>query len=79
MEMTTIDEKIYFNPGDLVMVRQEALENKPVMYVLEKITRNITTKDGIADNVFLGIKTRWFDKNQVLREAIFSTKDLIHV
>jgi hypothetical protein len=49
------------------------------MYVLEKITRNITTKDGIADNVFLGIKTRWFDKNQVLREAIFSTKDLIHV
>lgn len=54
----TIDEKIYFNPGDLVMVRHEALENRPVMYVLEKITRNITTKDGIADNVFLGIKTR---------------------
>ena len=78
MELT-IDEKIYFNPGDLVMVRHESLENRPVMYVLEKITRNITTKDGIADNVFLGIKTRWFDKNGVLREAIFSTKDLMHV
>ena len=74
-----IDEKIYFNPGDLVMVRHESLENRPVMYVLEKITRNITTKDGIADNVFLGIKTRWFDKNGVLREAIFSTKDLMHI
>ena len=78
MEMI-IDEKIYFNPGDLVMVRHESLENRPVMYVLEKITRNITTKDGIADNVFLGIKTRWFDKNGVLREAIFSTKDLMHI
>lgn len=74
-----IDEKIYFNPGDLVKVRHEALENRPVMYVLEKITRNITTKAGATDNVFLGIRTRWFDKNQVLREAIFSTKDLIHV
>jgi len=78
MEMT-IDEKIYFNPGDLVTVRHEALENRPIMYVLEKITRNITTKDGNTDSVFVGIRCRYFDKNQVLREAIFSTKDLIHV
>lgn len=78
MEMT-IDEKIYFNPGDLVIVRHEALENRPVMYVLEKITRNITTKDGNTDSVFVGIRCRYFDKNQALREAIFSTKDLIHV
>lgn len=78
MEMT-IEEKIYFNPGDIVKVRHEQLENVPVMYVLEKITRNLTTKDGTSDNVFLGIKCRYFDKNQVLREAIFSTKDLVHV
>lgn len=78
MEMT-IEEKIYFNPGDIVKVRHEQLENVPVMYVLEKITRNLTTKDGMSDNVFLGIKCRYFDKNQVLREAIFSTKDLVHV
>ena len=57
MEMT-IDEKIYFNPGDLVKVRHEHLENRPVMYVLEKITRNITTKEGASENVFVGIRTR---------------------
>lgn len=75
----TIEEKIYFNPGDLVKVRHEKLENVPVMYVLEKITRNITTKEGNTDNVFVGIRCRYFDKNQVLREAVFSTKDLVHV
>lgn len=78
MDMT-IEEKIYFNPGDLVKVRHEKLENVPVMYVLEKITRNITTKEGNTDNVFVGIRCRYFDKNQVLREAVFSTKDLVHV
>lgn len=56
--MEMIDEKVYFNPGDLVKVRHEMLENVPVMYVLEKITRNITTKDGSSDSVFIGIKTR---------------------
>lgn len=75
----TIEEKIYFNPGDLVKVRHEKLENVPVMYVLEKITRNIATKEGSNENVFVGIRCRYFDKNQVLREAIFSTKDLVHV
>lgn len=77
--MEMIDEKVYFNPGDLVKVRHEMLENVPVMYVLEKITRNITTKDGSSDSVFIGIKTRWFSKDGRLQEAIFSTKDLVHV
>lgn len=78
MEMI-IEEKIYFNPGDLVKVRHRDLTNVPNMYVVEKITRNITTKDGNTDNVFVGIRCRYFDTNQVLREAIFSTKDLEHV
>ena len=73
-----IDEKVYFNPGDIVMVRHEALENRPVMYMVEKVSRSIVSKDG-ADNTFIGVRCRYFDKNQVLREAIFSTKDLVHV
>ena len=36
-------------------------------------------KDGNVESVFLGLKCKWYDKNQVLHEAIFSTKDLIHV
>lgn len=76
--MEMIDEKVYFNPGDLVMVRHEALENRPIMYMVEKVSRSIVSKDG-ADNTFIGVRCRYFDKNQVLREAIFSTKDLVHV
>jgi len=69
--------KIYFNPGDLV--RCKHFENAPTMYVLEKVSRNIVDKSGAKDSIFLGIKCRWFDVNNVLREALFSSKDLIHV
>lgn len=77
-----IDEefKIFFNPGDVVKVRHNHLANVPAMYVIEKVTRSITNKDtGIYETAFIGIKCRWFDKDSVLREAIFSTKDLVHV
>lgn len=71
------DEKIFYNPGDIVKVKHD-LENIPTMYVVEKVTRNIVNRDGKNETIFVGIKCRWFDKNQVLREAIFSSKDLIH-
>lgn len=73
-----IDElKVYFNPGDLVKCKH--FENSPTMYVLEKVSRNIIDKTGAESSVFLGIKCRWFDVNNVLREALFSSKDLIHI
>lgn len=31
------------------------------------------------ENIFLGIKCRWFDVNQVMHEELFSTKDLLKV
>ena len=49
------------------------------MFVTDKITKSIKDKDGNIENVFLGLKCKWYDKNQVLHEAIFSTKDLKHV
>lgn len=71
------ENKIYFNPGDLVTVKHD-IPNKPVMFVLEKCTRSLYNRDTQeTENVFLGIKCRWFDKNQVLQEALFSTKDLM--
>lgn len=78
--MISEDLKTFYNPGDIVKVRHKNLENVPVMYVLEKVTRSISNKEsGSYETVFVGIKCRWFDKNSCLREAIFSTKDLIHV
>ena len=70
------EDKVYYNPGDLVTIKHD-LPNKPVMMVVEKITRNIINKSGNTESTFIGIKCRWFDKDQRLEEAIFSTKDLV--
>ena len=37
---------------------------------------NYYTRNGEIVTEFVGIKTQWFDKNNVLREGVFSTKDL---
>ena len=73
-----IDEaKIYFNAGDVCIVKHD-IENKPKMFVVEKCTRSLFNKENNQmENVFLGIKCRWFDKNQVMHEELFSTKDLL--
>lgn len=76
--MNIEQDKIYFVAGDIVEVRHN-IENKPKMFVTDKITKSIKDKDGNIENVFLGLKCKWYDKNQVLHEAIFSTKDLKHV
>lgn len=72
------NDKIFFNPGDVVKVRHQ-IDHIPTMYVIEKVTRNVVLKDGDKESMFIGIKCRWFDANNVLREAVFSTKDLVHV
>ena len=77
MEMISND-KIFFNPGDVVKIRHQ-IDNIPTMYVIEKVTRNVVLKDGDKESMFIGLKCRWFDANNVLREAVFSTKDLVHV
>ena len=76
--MNIEQEKIFFVAGDIVEVRHN-IENKPKMFVTDKITKSIKDKDGNIENVFLGLKCKWYDKNQVLHEAIFSTKDLKHM
>ena len=73
------DEKIYYNPGDLVTVKHD-ISNKPRMFVVEKSTRSLYNKNtNEKENVFLGIKCRWFDNNGDLQEALFSTKDLLKI
>lgn len=75
--MNIEQEKIFFVAGDIVEVRHN-IDNKPRMFVTDKITKSIKDKDGNIENIFLGLKCKWYDKNQVLHEAIFSTKDLKH-
>lgn len=74
-----LDEKVFFNPGDCVTIKHD-IPNKPVMWVLEKVTRSLYNKEmQEKENVFLGIKCRWFDNNGDLQEGLFSTKDLTKV
>ena len=72
------EEHVYFCPGDVVTLRHN-LDNKPKMLVIEKVTRDIMAKDGTTESIFRGLRCRWFDKDQRLCEAIFSTKDLVKV
>lgn len=70
-----IDDKIYFTPGQLVILKHD-LPNKPIMMVVRKET-SIFKSTG--DNILRGIRCRWFTTDGTLQEAIFNTKDLIKV
>ena len=71
-------EKVFFNPGETVTLRQE-LPNRPEMVVesVEKSTMKV--RDGISKPILFGIKCIWFDSTGRLCEHRFNTKDLIHV
>lgn len=65
----------YYAPGQLVRVRHN-VENRPIMWVVEKMSRNIKSVNGDINSLFLGMKCRWFDANGDLQENTFNTKDL---
>lgn len=73
--MITDIEKTFYIAGDLVRVRHKKLDNVPVMWVVDKVTRTYR-QDGESVNQFKGIKCRWFNKQGDLCEEIFSSKDL---
>ena len=68
------EDRIYFNPGELVQIKHD-LPNKPVMMVVKKET-SIFKNNGDQNNALKGIRCRWFTKNHELQEAIFNTKDI---
>ena len=72
------DSKTYFQPGDLLTLRQN-LENKPIMIMVEKSTKTFHFNGSNGQDHFKGIVCRWFTKTGELQEAILNTKDLIKV
>lgn len=71
-----MEEKIFFQPGDLVQLKQD-VPNKPTMLVT-RIERSIIRPSN-GNNLLKGVKVRWFTKEGILQEAIFSTKDLLKI
>lgn len=76
MKYVMEENNIYFNPGDIVELKQD-LPNKPIMVVIKKIT-SIFKHDPKEDkkSTLKGIKCMWFTKDGSYQEGIFSTKDL---
>lgn len=72
--METLDEKVYFKPGDCVRLKQHKLMHSPVMLVLRKETALFKDSQNLK-----GIRCRWFTADGLLQEAVFCTKDLIKV
>lgn len=70
-----MEDKIYFQPGEVVTLKQD-IGNVPKMLVVKKATTVFKNKN---TDVLIGIKCRWFTKDGALQEAIFNTKDLIHI
>lgn len=68
-----MEEKIYFQPGEIVTLRQD-IGNVPKMIVVKKVTNMYKDR---KEDVLVGIKCRWFTTDFHLEEAIFNTKDLI--
>lgn len=72
------DTNIYFNPGDIVILKQD-IPNKPTMMVVKKETL-LFKHDRKTDDkrpILKGIRCRWFTSTGELQEAIYNTKDLI--
>lgn len=72
------DTNIYFNPGDVVILKQD-IPNKPVMIVVKKETSLFKHDRRLDDKrpILKGIRCRWFTTSGELQENIFNTKDLI--
>ena len=72
------DVNIYFNPGDVVQLKQN-IPNKPVMIVVKKETSLFKHDDKRLEDkrpVLKGIRCRWFTSTGELQESVWNTKDL---
>ena len=73
------DANVYFNPGDVVQLKQD-IPNKPTMIVVKKETSLFKhDSKGLEDKrpILKGIRCRWFTSTGELQENVFNTKDLI--
>lgn len=68
------DEKVFFNPGELVKVRGI---DGPTM-VVQKVDRleKLDTRTNVNERVLLGISCFWFTLDYQYQVARFNTKDL---
>lgn len=71
------ENNIYFNPGQVVQLKQN-IPNKPRMIVVKKETSLFKHDSKREDKrpILIGIRCRWFTATGAMQEAVFNTKDL---
>lgn len=72
------DDKVYFNAGDVVQLKQD-IPYKPKMVVVKKITsifKHDPKKIDDRKSTLKGIKCMWFTSDGLYQENIFNTKDI---
>ena len=72
------EDKVYFNAGDVVQLKQD-IPNKPIMIVVKKETSLFKHDSKRLEDkrpILKGIRCRWFTSTGELQESIFNTKDL---
>lgn len=70
------ESKVYFQPGEVVTLRQD-IPNKPIMIVVRKESSMFKNQNNSNDNSLKGIRCRWFTTTGEFQENVFNTKDLI--
>lgn len=77
--MENLDEdKVYFNAGDVVQLKQD-IPNKPTMIVVKKETSLFKHDSKRLEDkrpILKGIRCRWFTSTGELQESVWNTKDL---
>ena len=72
------EDKVYFNAGDVVQLKQD-IPNKPTMIVVKKETSLFKHDSKRLEDkrpILKGIRCRWFTSTGELQENVFNTKDL---
>ena len=72
------EDKVYFNAGDVVQLKQD-IPNKPIMIVVKKETSLFKHDSKRLEDkrpILKGMRCRWFTSTGELQESIFNTKDL---
>lgn len=72
------EDKVYFNAGDVVQLKQD-IPNKPTMIVVKKETSLFKHDSKRLEDkrpILKGIRCRWFTSTGELQESVFNTKDL---
>lgn len=78
-EINYDEDKVYFNAGDVVQLKQE-IPNKPTMIVVKKETSLFKHDSKRLEDkrpILKGIRCRWFTSTGELQESVWNTKDLI--